>query len=144
MLGKLKHIAVLAMAFSILTGSVGMAATERFCAMFGVTLDGPAQAKMEKMGCCSKEEKPGCPVKLKMDKKKCCSISTTYEKLDVESSLKFSKVEFVSLPAVLANPFPLPLVARTTPTSDNWPFYSDTSPPLAGRDLLNHIQVLTI
>lgn len=144
MLGKLKHILVLALAFSVLTGSVGMAATERFCAMLGVSLDSPGQEKMEKMGCCSKKEKPACPTETKTAKKKCCSVSTTFQKLDIESSLKLQKVEFVSMPMALANPFPLPLAAVLAPTASTWPFYADTSPPLAGRDLLHRLHTLII
>jgi len=144
MRGKLRHIVVLAMAFSVLTGSVGMAATQRFCAMLGMAASPAAADKMEKMGCCSKREKPGCPDSPKLEKKNCCSVSTTYNKLEVESALKFSKVELLALPAAIANPFPLPPVAFTVSTASTWPFYSDTSPPLGGRDLLLRLSILNI
>ncbi len=142
--GKLRHIVVLALAFSILTGSVGMAATVRFCAMLGVSLNASAQLATEKMSCCTKPDKPDCSKEAEKSNKKCCTVALTHQKLSLESPTKFAKVEFLSLPAALANPFPLPLVASDGPVVITGSFYSDTSPPLAGRDLLTRLQILNI
>lgn len=143
MRGKLQHIVVLAMAFSILTGSVGMAATERFCAMLGMVPKASAMEKMEKAGCCEKKEKPACPDAPVLDKEDCCSVTTTYHNLEVESTLKLTKVELVAVPVFLSNPFPLPPVQKVA-ALNTWLFYSDTSPPLAGRDLLHRLHILNI
>ncbi|MFC6999195.1 HYC_CC_PP family protein [Rufibacter roseus] len=143
MRGKLQHIVLLAMAFSILTGSVGMAATERFCAMLGMAPSAMAVEKMEKAGCCAKEEKPVCPDAPVLEKKDCCSLTTTHQKLEVESTLKLTKVEMLAIPAFISNPFPLPPVQEAVVLS-TWPFYTDTSPPLAGRDLLHRLHILNI
>ncbi|WP_207435011.1 HYC_CC_PP family protein [Sabulibacter ruber] len=141
---KTRNIVLLALAFCLLTGSVGVAATQRFCAMLGMPVSPDSGEKGQKMNCCTKKQKPACPeTTAKVDKAKCCSISVTHHKLDVQSALKFDKVEMVALPPMLVNTFLLP----PTPTSIQtkaWPLYSDTSPPVAGRELLHRLHILNI
>ncbi|MBA9076408.1 hypothetical protein [Rufibacter quisquiliarum] len=148
---KTRHIVLLLLVFSLLTGSVGVAGTQRFCAMLGMAIPSSAAAKkMEKMGCCSKKKKaPACPKPDKapkttsVSKKACCSEATTYQKLDVETSLKFSKVEFLAIAPALTSTFLLPPVTLAT-EANSWPLYSDSSPPLAGKDLLHRLHILNI
>lgn len=135
---------LLVLAFSLLTGSVGMAATQRFCAMLSMAPSQEMTRKMEEMGCCKAKKKASCPDgTTRVDKTPCCSVATTHHKLDIPSTLKLSKVEFVALPPALASVFLLPPVALT-PIEGSWPFYSDTSPPLAGRALLHRLHILNI
>jgi hypothetical protein len=132
------------LAFSLLTGSVGVAATQRFCAMLGMGPSHEMTWEMEKMGCCAAKKKPPCPEgTTQVDKTPCCSEATTHHKLDVPTTLKFSKVEFVALLPALTSVFLLPPVA-TAPVKGIWPFYANTSPPLAGRDLLHRLHILNI
>ncbi|MGV3540984.1 MAG: hypothetical protein ACO1OQ_14310 [Rufibacter sp.] len=147
---KTRHMVLLLLVFSLLTGSVGVAGTQRFCAMLGVAIPSAAAKKMEKMGCCAKKKKaPACPKPDKapkttsVSKKACCSEAVTYQKLDVESALKFSKVEFIALAPALTSTFLLP-PAITPAISGGWPLYSDSSPPLAGKDLLHRLHILNI
>ncbi|MBC3538663.1 hypothetical protein ACFSC6_19650 [Rufibacter sediminis] len=103
----------------------------------------PAQ-KMEEMGCCATKKKAACPEgTTQVEKASCCSVSTTLHKLDIPSTLKFSKVEFAALPPALASVFLLPPVVGA-PEEGAWPNYSDTSPPLAGRALLHRLHILNI
>ncbi|WP_205502037.1 hypothetical protein [Rufibacter psychrotolerans] len=141
---KTRPIVLLILAFSLLTGSVGVAATQRFCAMLGMTAAPSAAKKMADMGCCSKKQKPACPeAAAKVGKEKCCSVSTTHHKLDVESLLTYDKVELVALPPMLVSSFLLPLVPTAAPAT-TWPLYSDSSPPLAGKELLHRLHILNI
>ncbi|RNI29281.1 hypothetical protein EFB08_07625 [Rufibacter latericius] len=112
--------------------------------MLGMAPSQDAAQKMEEMGCCTAKKKPACPEgTTQVDKTPCCSVSTTHHKLDVPSTLKFSKVEFVALLPALTSVFLLPPVATAT-VEGSWPYYSDTSPPRAGRDLLHHLHILNI
>ncbi|RNI27107.1 hypothetical protein EFA69_13100 [Rufibacter immobilis] len=142
---KSRNIVLLLLVFSLLTGSVGMAATQRFCAMLGMDSKPAASKEMKAMGCCTKKQKPtSCPeAAAKVEKQKCCSVSTTHHKLDVQSALKFDKVEVLTLQPMLVSSFLLPQISATAQSS-TWPLYTDTSPPLAGKDLLHRLHILII
>ncbi|WP_181306816.1 hypothetical protein [Rufibacter sp. XAAS-G3-1] len=103
-----------------------------------------AAQEMEAMGCCEAKKKPACPEgTTQVDKTPCCSVFTTHHKLDIPSTLKLSKLELMALPPALTSVFLLPTVVLTT-VEGSWPNYSDTSPPLAGRDLLHRLHILNI
>jgi hypothetical protein len=130
--------------FSLLTGSVGVAATQQFCAMLGMSSSTAAAAEMKAMGCCAKQEKPACPAgAASVDKTPCCSSATIFHKLDITTSLKLSKLEFSVAPPMLVHSFLLPPPVLPLVT-EKWPFYTDTSPPLAGKDLLHRLHILNI
>lgn len=144
---KLKSFFVLTLAFSVLTGSVGMAATKRFCAMLGGEVTAMEMQAMEKKGCCSSKPKPAskAPANTKsyFTKTDCCSVSTDFQKLDLEAGLSLQKITLEAAPAPLPFSFSFSTV-RVAWVKSTWPFYSDTSPPLSGRDRLHRLQVLTI
>lgn len=138
-------MALLALVLCLLTGSVGVAATQRFCAMLGMSSPAAA-AKMQRMGCCQKARKNHCAKdqnQAQLDKK-CCSVATTYHKLDITTSLKFNKVELAALPPMLLPSHFFTLLVPVQSSGTDWPLYSDTSPPLTGRELLQRIQLLRI
>ncbi|WP_460893398.1 hypothetical protein [Rufibacter soli] len=139
---KLSHLVLLLLVFSLLTGSVGVAATQRFCAMLSTTAG--ADQKMEDMKCCSKKAADSCPEKApRFIKKPCCTFSTTYQKLEVVSSAPSSKVQFPVILSVPTSFFSQPGFSALA-TQVAWPLYSDSSPPLAGRQLLQRLHILNI
>ncbi|GAA4301374.1 HYC_CC_PP family protein [Nibribacter koreensis] len=141
-----RHILLLLLAFSVLTGSVGIAATQRFCAMMGMEISPAKAEKMEEMGCCQKKAQANksCEAAAaQVEKEDCCTASITYHKLD-NLALKLSdKVVFYTLLPALTSSYIVPptfvLVA-----SSSWPSFTDASPPLAGRDLLTRLRILNI
>ncbi|QHL86904.1 hypothetical protein GU926_05410 [Nibribacter ruber] len=141
-----RHIILLLLAFSVLTGSVGIAATQRFCAMMGMELPAAKAEKMKEMDCCKKKAQPkkSCQeAAAQVDKKECCSSSTTYHKLD-NLALKLSdKVVFYALQPALVSSFLTPPTTAVI-ISSSWPSFTDTSPPLTGRDLLTRLHILNI
>ncbi|KAA3437540.1 hypothetical protein [Rufibacter hautae] len=144
MRGKLRHIVLLVVAFCLLTGSIGVAATHRFCAMLGMSQMEEAGLKSDGSDCCAAEKKSSCPAEVtKVDQQSCCSFSVTYHKLDIPSILKFSKVELLAISPMLTTSFLVPPVA-TVPVIGSWAFYSDSSPPLAGRELLHRLHTLIV
>ncbi|WP_192821369.1 hypothetical protein [Rufibacter sp. LB8] len=143
---KTRHILLLLLAFNVLTGSVGMAATQRFCAMLGMAPSAAAAEKMEKMGCCkAKKKTPVCPTAetTTLDKTPCCTVATTFHTVDVAPTNKLPKVEFAVLAAVPETSFLVPFLGAQS-VSKGWPLYSDSSPPLAGIDLLHRLHILNI
>ncbi|WP_210490711.1 hypothetical protein [Rufibacter aurantiacus] len=144
MRGKLRHIVLLAVAFCLLTGSIGVAATHRFCAMLGMSPIEEIGLQSGGMECCAAEKKSSCQDEVtKVEQQSCCSSSVTYHKLDIPSTLKFSKVELLALMPVLTTSFLMPPVS-TAPAIGSWAFYSDSSPPLAGRELLHRLHTLIV
>ena len=96
------------------------------------------------MGCCASKKLPACPKGgSTLDKETCCKVATSYQKLEIETGLVISKVQFtLALPQPALPSF---LFGRSTPTLPQaWPFYTDTSPPLAGRQLLQRLHILNI
>jgi hypothetical protein len=141
-----RHILLLLLSFSVLTGSVGIAATQRFCAMMGMEISPAKAEKMEEMGCCKKKAQPkkSCEAgAAQVEKKGCCSSSTTYHKLDNLALKLTDKVVFYFLQPALVSSFLVP-PTMVLVTSSSWPSFTDTSPPLAGRDLLTRLHILNI
>ena len=142
MRGKLSHLVLLLLVFSLLTGSVGTAATQRFCAMLSIAQG--SDQKMEDMGCCSEKATDPCPEEApRFIKKPCCSFSTTHQKLEVVSATPISKVQFPVVLPFQARSF-LQHISQASATLVAWPLYSDSSPPLAGRQLLQRLHILNI
>ncbi|AKQ45982.1 hypothetical protein TH63_10545 [Rufibacter radiotolerans] len=121
---------------------MGMAATQRFCAMLSTS---PATGQdLEGMGCCAEKATNDCPEEApRFARKPCCSFSTTHQKLDVVSVAPISKVQFTAFfPAQV--PFLLRPVMAARAATVAWPLYSDASPPLTGRQLLQRLHTLHI
>lgn len=141
-----RHILLLLLAFSVLTGSVGIAATQRFCAMMGMEISPDKADKPEETGCCKKEAAPkkSCQeAASQVAKEDCCSTSTTYHKLDNLTVKLTDKVVFYSIQPALVSSFLVPPTVALE-ASSSWPSFTDTSPPLAGRDLLTRLHILNL
>ena len=141
-----RHIILLLLAFSVLTGSVGIAATQRFCAFMGMEMSSVKKGKTEKAGCCHKKETPqqACQeTAAQVDEKQCCFSSTSYHKLDNLAVKSGDKFAFYALQPALVSSFLMPPTVALA-SAWSWPIFTDTSPPLAGRDLLTRLHILNI
>jgi len=127
------HIVLILLTLCILLSSTGVALSEQLCRMAGME---KAAAKKEMTGCCKKPAPEA-------DEDACCTVKLSFEKLEPVSSLKTFQLE---LPVFFAH-LPTPIIFRWDDrlTTDQRIFtYSDSSPPLYGRNLLHRIHILIV
>ncbi len=123
----------LLLTLSIILSSVGVALSEQICFMTGIKQVAPVAQKDD---CCQK------PVQEK-SADSCCGVDISYEKLEPVSSLKyFHAVQSAAITeAIKFIAFYNPFHFREDKHLFN---YTDSSPPLYGRDLLLKINILLI
>jgi hypothetical protein len=135
----IRHTVTLLLTLSILLGSFGVALSEQLCLMTGIRTPA-AQEQMD--GCCQKpdsqeDDKQG------SEDDDCCTTAMSFEKLEPVSSLKAFSLE---LPVFFAVNF-TPLFTTWAPavaTDQRILTYSDSSPPLYGRQLLHSLHILIV
>ena len=130
----IKHSILLMLAFSITLGSVGVAFGQQLCNM--VMIGSTDAHEKEMSGCCSESESSG-------EYNDCCTLKVAYKKLDLISTAKADLAQKIFLIApVLYLPdlqWTLGLVSSKTILT-----YSDSSPPLTGREILLLKNVLLV
>ncbi|MEJ8755817.1 hypothetical protein WG947_02315 [Pontibacter sp. H259] len=122
----IRHIVLLVLALSIALGSVGIALGQQLCQM--VMVGSTATPEKEMSGCCSESDSSD-------SEDDCCTLKVTYKKLDLVTTAKaeITKKAFEFTPFIVPQPLqfiPVKATAQTILT------YSDSSPPLSGRDIL--------
>ncbi|MDO6389135.1 hypothetical protein Q4E40_03280 [Pontibacter sp. BT731] len=139
MIQTIRHTVTLLLTLSILLGSFGVALSEQLCLMTGIrTL--AAQEQMD--GCCQKPDSQE-DDKQESEDDDCCTTAMSFEKLEPVSSLKAFSLE---LPVFFAVTF-TPLFTTWAPavaTDQRILTYSDSSPPLYGRQLLHSLHILIV
>ncbi|MDX5345862.1 MAG: hypothetical protein LPJ89_02640 [Hymenobacteraceae bacterium] len=134
MKGLTRHIAfTFLLCFSVLFSSVGMTLQEHFCLMSGEPVE------QTNDHCCTKDEAKA----EKTDGENCCELHTEHQKLEPVQQLKTFSLQ---LPAFFPAPQTFSFVPEQVAVqqTDLSLFYSDSSPPLAGRNLLTFIQILIV
>lgn len=124
---KQSHTILLLLALSILLSSVGIGLSEKLCRMAGFgAMAAPASSE-----CCLSTD---------TSDSDCCEEHVSYEKLEPVSTIKHLQVPvfFLTVAKPLLPQQPVTLLAAEVLT------YSDNSPPLAGRKLLQRYQVLIV
>lgn len=130
----IRHTVLLLLTLSILLGSVGVALSGQLCLMTGIRESGTGKSMDH---CCDD------PVSQADDKDGCCTVALSFEKLEPVSSIKGFTLE---LPAICAINF-TPLFSTWAPaiaTDQRILTYSDSSPPLYGRQLLHSLHILIV
>ncbi|GGG06259.1 HYC_CC_PP family protein [Pontibacter amylolyticus] len=135
----IRHTVLLLLTLSILLGSFGVALSEQLCLMTGLKM---TAAQGQDGSCC---QKPGMQEHKEQQSNEddCCTTALSFEKLEPVSSLKGFALE---LPVFFAVTF-TPLFATWAPavaTDQRILTYSDSSPPLYGRQLLHSLHILIV
>ena len=123
----------------MLLGSFGVALSEQLCRMSGISM---SAAKEQMDGCCQKPD-PQKDNNQKTEEDDCCTTELSFEKLEPVSSIKAFALE---IPAIIAINF-TPLFSTWAPavaTDQRILTYSDSSPPLYGRQLLHSLHILIV
>ncbi|WP_276496535.1 HYC_CC_PP family protein [Pontibacter litorisediminis] len=127
-----RHSAILLLALSILLGSFGVALTQQLCQLASIQSTTAVADQ-----CCDKSDLPD------TGKASCCEEHVAYHKLEPVSTPK----EFsLQVPALAFTP-PTPFVAvyqASQQTQQAVLRYTNSSPPLYGRDLLHFLQLLIV
>jgi len=122
----IRHTVLLVLALTIALGSVGIALGQQLCQMVMV---GNAKAPEKEMsGCCTDSDSSD-------DEDDCCTLKVTYKKLDLVTTAKAELTKKV----VEFTPFIVPQPLQFIPakaTAQTILTYSDSSPPLSGREIL--------
>ena len=139
----LTRIFCLFMAFQVLFASTGFAMYEHFCKIKGSTT---YSLSTPKTSCCSvKKEVTENSKKLVLKRAKCCSDQVSLYKISPNAS-QSSKIDFKN-PSLLWISTPVFTYSYAN-TSENISFntlhYSNSAPPLSGRDRLVFIQSFLI
>ena len=135
----LKRSVCLWLSFAVLLGSVGLTVSEHICLTSGKVL----LSYQQKEDPCSKHaksdcEKPGPELVLK---KKCCEFKLDQHKLELASQVKFTQFSF----AWVAQQITFSPVFPTVLQTDQEVFhYTNSSPPLYGKDLLYSLHILRV
>jgi hypothetical protein len=118
---------------SVLLGSVGVALSEQICLMTG--LKQPAGQNLTD-SCCQEPDSNA-------EEDSCCTEALSFEKLEPVSAQKAFHLE---VPVFFNQPLnPLLLVLALVPGADQRLLtYSDSSPPLYGRQLLHQLHILIV
>jgi hypothetical protein len=139
----LLRIFCLFMAFQVLFASTGFAMYEHFCKIKGAktySLSAP------KKTCCSLKKANNSEQKQPVLKRaKCCSDQITYHKISPNAS-QGHKIDFQKLsPAyILASVCAFTYTQTSETISENNLLYSNSSPPLSGRDIIIFVQSFLI
>ena len=127
-----RHTVLLALSLSVLLGSFGVALSSRFCEMTGLS---PYAVAAQPDACCEH------PVDGEADD--CCEKQVSYEKLEPVQEHKAFRLPqpLLAHSASLRPAFPFLAGATTLPRIYT---YSDSSPPLFGRQLLHFLHTLIV
>ena len=139
----LLRIFCLLMAFQVLFASTGFAMYEHFCKIKGAKT---YSLTISKKSCCSyKKQNKSDEKQTVLKRAKCCSDQVTYHKISPNAS-QGHKIDFQNLSLVC---IPVSIGAYTYEQvseniSKNNLLYSNSSPPLSGRDIVIFVQSLLI
>ena len=135
----LKRSVVLWLSLAVLLSSVGLTVSEHICLTSGKVL----LSYQEKVDPCSKHAKTECkkPGKETTLKKKCCQFKLDQHKLELASQVKLTQFSFawVVQPITFSVVFPSVLQAEQEVLQ-----YTNSSPPLYGKNLLYSLHVLRV
>ena len=139
----LTRIFCLLMAFQVLFASTGFAMYEHFCKIKGATA---YSLSAPKKSCCSvKKSSSESSKKLMLKREKCCSDHVSLYKISpnasqgVKTDFKTPSLAWVSIPV-----FTHAYAYKSEKKSFNILHYSNSAPPLSGRDRLVFIQSFLI
>ena len=123
----------------VLFSSVGLTVSEHICLTSGKVL----LSFQQKEDPCTKHAKADCekPTGALVLKKKCCEFKLDQHKLELASQVKFTQFTFTWLAPQLAFPLVFPTVLQT---EQEVFLYSNSSPPLYGKDLLFSLHILRV
>ncbi|PVY41149.1 hypothetical protein C8E01_10574 [Pontibacter virosus] len=120
-------------------GSFGVALSEQLCLMTGLKM---TAAQEQADGCCQAPDTQD-NQEQKAAEDDCCTTELSFEKLEPVSSIKSLSLE---VPVFFAAAF-TPLFTTWAPavaTDQRILTYSDSSPPLYGRQLLHSLHILIV
>ena len=129
----LRHTVPLLLSLCILLGSVGVALSEQLCQMTGLK---KAEVLAQNDACCENG-------KAASEEDSCCTEEVTFAKLETVSSQKALAIALPVFFYTEAKPA-FNGLQNNLATDKRLLTYSDSSPPLYGRELLNRLQVLII
>ena len=135
----LKRSVALWLSFAVLLGSVGLTVSQHICLTSGKVM----LSYQQKEDPCTKHaksdcEKPGAGLAFK---KKCCEFKLDQHKLEQAAQQKFAQFTFVWIAPDLTFSPVFPTVLRT---EQQVLTYSNSSPPLYGKDLLYSLHILRV
>ena len=135
----LKRSVCLWLSLAVLIGSVGLTVSEHICLTSGKVL----LSFHQKEDPCTKHGKTDCekPGSEPVVKKKCCEFKLDQHKLELASQVKFKQLSFVWH----APQFNFaPVYATVFQTQQATLQYTNSSPPLYGKDLLFSLHLLRV
>jgi hypothetical protein len=137
------RIFCLFMAFQVLFASTGFAMYEHFCKIKGAKT---YSLSVPKKTCCSPKNEINSEKKQSVLKRaKCCSDQITYHKISPNASqghkIDFQNLSLAYIPVSVCT-FTHTQVKETI--SENNLLYSNSSPPLSGRDIIIFVQSFLI
>ena len=135
----LKSSVCLWLSFMVLFSSVGLTVSEHICLTSGKVL----LSYQQKEDPCTKHAKTDCekPSPELAFKKKCCEFKLDQHKLELASQVKFTQFSFAWIaPQITFSPV-FPTVLQTEQAVLQ---YTNSSPPLYGKDLLYSLHILRV
>jgi hypothetical protein len=139
----LLRIFCLFMAFQVLFASTGFAMYEHFCKIKGAKT---YSLTVPKKSCCSvKKANKSDEKQTVLKRAKCCSDQVTYHKISPNAS-QGHKIDFQkpSLAYVPVSVCAFTYTQTNETVSENNLLYSNSSPPLSGRDIIIFVQSFLI
>lgn len=134
-----KRSLALWLSFAVLLGSVGLTVSEHICLTSGKVL----LSYQQKEDPCSKHAKSDCekPTPELALKKKCCAFKLDQHKLEQAAQQKLTQFTFTWIaPEITFSPV-FPSVLQTEQAVYQ---YTNSSPPLYGKDLLYSLHILRV
>ncbi|MCX2740176.1 hypothetical protein [Pontibacter anaerobius] len=129
----LRHIVLLALTLSVVMGSVGVALSKQLCQVTGLQ---PASASSLPETCCAAPEN-------KESKDDCCQEHVAYQKLEPVPEQKLFHLQVPLLAPDIQLPDALKYASGINPHIRVYT-YTNTSPPLHGRQLLHFLHTLIV
>jgi hypothetical protein len=146
MIRQQKHIVSFVLAVHILLSSVGIALHKRICSMpeMGTSI---SLFVADDEACCAKKTTKHCqkPVKKRPPVNPCCEFESDFLKTDFNTPISASlEIDFQILATIIELPFAYQPDNLLIINQLAIPLYTDTSPPLSGREILLQKHTLLI
>lgn len=127
------------LSFAVLLGSVGLTVSEHICLTSGKVL----LSYHQKEDPCTKHAKTECekPSPELAFKKKCCEFKLDQHKLELAPQVKFTQFSFAWIAPQITFSLVFPTVLQTEQAVLQ---YTNSSPPLYGKDLLYSLHILRV
>ncbi len=135
----LKRSVCLWLSFAVLLGSVGLTVSEHICLTSGKVM----LSYQQKEDPCTKHANADCekPGSEPVAKKKCCEFKLDQHKLKLASQIKLQQFSFIWV----AQEFTFsPVFATVFQTQQETLQYTNSSPPLYGKELLFSLHLLRV